>query len=54
MEPEIRPEPSPEERAAILLALEQVLAEDARPAGDRSSWREAGIRENLDLANDEP
>jgi hypothetical protein len=53
MEPEIRPEPSPEERAAILLALEQLLAEDARTPGNRSAWREAGIRENLDDSVDD-
>jgi hypothetical protein len=53
MEPEIRPEPTPEERAAILVALERLLA-DSRPAAYRSAWREAGIRENLDDSDDEP
>lgn len=47
MEPEIRPEPSPEQRAAILAALERLLAEDSLPPAYRSSWREAGILENL-------
>ena len=53
MEPEIRPEPSPEERAAILAALERLLAEDSLPPAYRSSWREAGILENLDEPDDD-
>jgi len=48
VEPEIRPEPSPEERAAILAALERLLADYSGPRAYRSAWREAGIRENLD------
>jgi hypothetical protein len=48
MEARIRPEPTPEERAAILAALERLLSEDSRPPAYRSAWREAGIRENLD------
>jgi hypothetical protein len=54
MEPEIRPEPTPEERAAILAALERLLSDDSRPPAYRSAWREAGIRENLDESEDEP
>lgn len=50
MEPQIRPEPEPDERAAILAALERLLSEDSRPPAYRSTWREAGIRENLDDA----
>ena len=53
MEAEIRPEPSPEERAAILAALERLLADDSGPPAYRSSWRAAGIRENLDESGDE-
>ena len=41
----ITPEPSPEERAAILAALSR-LAENGLPAAYRSAWREEGIREN--------
>jgi hypothetical protein len=48
MEPQIRPEPPPEERAAILAALERLLSEDSRPSAYRSAWRDAGVRENLD------
>lgn len=47
MDPEIRPEPSPQERMAILVALERLFA-DGGPPAYRSGWREAGIRENLD------
>jgi hypothetical protein len=47
MEPEIRPDPTPEERAAILATLE-LLADDAAPGAYRSGWRDAGIRENVD------
>jgi len=53
MEAEIRPEPSPEERAAILAALERLLADDSGPPAYRSSWRAAGIRENLDESGDD-
>ena len=45
---EITPEPSPEERAAIVAALEQLAAAEARGAG---AWWEAGLRESVD---DEP
>jgi hypothetical protein len=41
----ITPEPSPEERAAILAALGR-LAQSDRPAAYRSIWRQEGIREN--------
>ena len=53
MEPAIRPEPSPEERAAILAALERLLSDDPRPSAYLSVWREAGVRENLDDAGDD-
>ncbi|MGB2876070.1 MAG: hypothetical protein WBB76_11440 [Gaiellaceae bacterium] len=53
MEHEIRPEPTPDERAAILAALER-----AEPGGHReahhSAWQEEGIRENVaDLEEDQ-
>lgn len=53
MEAEIRPEPTPEERAAILAALENLLAEGSGPPAYRSAWREAGIHENLDDSGEE-
>jgi hypothetical protein len=53
VEPEIRPEPSPEERAAILAALERLLDGDSGPSAYRSAWRDAGVRENLDDSDDD-
>jgi hypothetical protein len=45
MEIEITPEPSPEERAALL----QALADGHKPAsGYGSVWRLAGLLENVD------
>jgi len=44
-EPTITPEPGPEERAAILAALDR-LTENGPPDAYRSAWREEGIREN--------
>jgi hypothetical protein len=44
-DPTITPEPSPDERAAILVALDR-LAENGQPRAYRSAWREEGIREN--------
>jgi hypothetical protein len=45
---EIRPEPSPEERRALLASLERLLAEPEPPPAYRSGWRKEGIRENVD------
>src|SRR5207247_4638209 len=42
MEPEIRPEPTPEERAAILAALEQLFSDGGTPPAYESAWRDAG------------
>jgi hypothetical protein len=42
---EITPEPTPEQRAAILSALEQVRAEEERGLG---RWWEAGLRESVE------
>ena len=42
---EITPEPSPEERAAIVATLERLRAEEERGLG---AWWETGLRENLD------
>lgn len=46
MEAEIKPDPTPEERAAILAALGRLVSE-AAPAY-RSAWRQLGVEENLD------
>jgi hypothetical protein len=48
MEPEIRPEPTPEERNAILAALERLFSKGSGSPAYRSAWREAGIRENAE------
>jgi hypothetical protein len=42
---EITPEPTPEERAAILSALEQLRIEDEHGPG---RWWEAGLRESVE------
>jgi len=47
---EITPEPTPEERAAILAALEQVRAAEARGPG---AWWEAGLRESVGDEDDD-
>jgi hypothetical protein len=48
MDVEIRPEPSPEERRALLASLERLLAEPEPPPAYCSVWRKEGIRENVD------
>jgi hypothetical protein len=42
----IRPEP--DERDAIVAAVEALLARDPLPEPYRSAWRMRGIRENVD------
>jgi hypothetical protein len=42
---EITPEPTPEERAAIVAALDQLAADEA---GGPGAWWEAGLRENVE------
>jgi hypothetical protein len=44
VEPVIRPEPSEDERRAILAALE---TEPSRPAAYESLWREAALEEGV-------
>ena len=44
MEVEIRPEPTHEERAAIIAALESLAEADAAGNGP---WWKAGLRENV-------
>jgi hypothetical protein len=53
MELEITPEPEAEERAVIVAAAEALLGQDGLPAAYRSSWRDAGVRENLERASEE-
>jgi hypothetical protein len=44
---EIRPEPSPAEREAILIALNELLAQTPHKDLCISAWAEAGRRESL-------
>ena len=48
VEPEITPEPSPAERAAILAALQDQNADAGAPPAYRSLWRLDGIRESVE------
>jgi hypothetical protein len=53
MELEITPEPEPDEREAIAVALEQLLGDEFSAPGAapyRSAWRLAGLRENVEDA----
>ena len=50
MDAEITPEPTPEERAAILAALERLRAEEERGPG---AWWEAGLRESVEEETDD-
>jgi hypothetical protein len=52
LEIEITPEPTPEERDAILAALERAgVWKEPEPA--RTSWWEAGVRENVEGEEEE-
>lgn len=46
MEIEIRPEP--DDRDAVLAAIEALLTANGTPAAYRSPWRASGIRENVE------
>lgn len=50
MKVEIRPEP--DERDAVLAAIEALLSADGAPAAYRSQWRASGIRENVEDGDD--
>jgi hypothetical protein len=43
----VSPEPDPEEREALALALERLLPAADVPQAYTSRWRSAGIAENL-------
>jgi hypothetical protein len=49
-----RPEPDPEAREAIAVALGRLLAGDGPPPAYRSRWRAEGIAENLDGEDEAP
>jgi hypothetical protein len=44
---DVRITPEPEDRDAVLAAVEALLSRDPLPAAYRSAWRELGVRENL-------
>lgn len=46
MEVEIRPDP--DDREAVLAAIEALLRANGTPAAYRSPWRASGIRENVE------
>jgi hypothetical protein len=49
-----RPELDPEEREAIVLALERLLEAGELPPAYESRWRAEGIAENLDGDDEAP
>jgi hypothetical protein len=49
-----RPDPDPEAREAIELALERMLGPDELPPAYTSRWRAEGIAENLDGDDEGP
>ena len=51
MQVEITPEPTPEEREALLVALKRALGEERDGPG---AWWKAGVRENDEVEPAEP
>jgi hypothetical protein len=49
-----QPEPDPEAREALSLALGRLPAGDEPPLAYRSRWRAEGITENLDSEDEAP
>ena len=50
---DVRITPEPEDRDAVLAAVDALLARNALPAVYRSAWRERGVLENLDEDDDQ-
>ena len=48
MDVEISPQPGPNEREAIELALRRLIGRGALPAAYASAWRKAGLRDALE------
>lgn len=44
---DVRITPEPDDRDALLAAVEALLSRDPLPPAYRSAWRELGVRENL-------
>jgi hypothetical protein len=49
---DVRITPEPEERDAVLAAVETLLARDPLPPAYRSKWRLRGIAENVEDQDD--
>jgi hypothetical protein len=47
---DVRVTPEPEERDAVLAAVEALLARDSLPLAYRSGWRQRAIRENVEFS----
>jgi hypothetical protein len=50
--PEITPDPTSEEREAILGALEELRVEEPVPDASRSAWWREGLRESVEDETD--
>ena len=46
---DVRITPEPEERDAVLAAVEELLSRDPLPPAYRSVWRQRAIRENVEI-----
>jgi hypothetical protein len=44
---DVRITPEPDDRDAVLAAVEALLAREVLPPAYRSAWRELGVRENV-------
>jgi hypothetical protein len=44
---DVRITPEPDDRDAVLAAVEAFLSRDVQPPAYRSAWRALGVRENL-------
>ena len=47
---DVRITPQPEERDAVLAAVEELLSRDPLPPAYRSVWRQRAIRENVEFS----
>jgi hypothetical protein len=47
MEFKLEPEPAPEEREVVTIALKRLLGGERVPPAHRSAWRRLGVIENL-------
>jgi hypothetical protein len=47
---EVRITPEPEDRDAVVAAVQELLSRDPLPAAYRSVWRQRAIRENVEFS----